>query len=744
MTTTPLEYISSLHDVDWPEHSVFIVDAGLPSTATKSLPDPKIEVDAGESLKDLARLGELAEEVLAIRSTRPLTLVAVGGGSLGDALGFLASILWRGVGLWQVPTTLVAMVDSAHGGKTAINLGGRKNQLGTFYDAERVVVCDEFLETLPLDLREEGLAELIKTLWLGAPDMLAMLDDATVAHTIAAGPISSARAQWRDLVTAAVETKYAVVAEDPHEKSGHRRILNLGHTAGHGLEAVYGLPHGRAVAWGLAACALLSVEFAGLSQEQARRLLSHIDPLLSALPRQPSAQEKQRFFDCLKQDKKRVDGELISVLLDGPGQPVQTRSVTADDWWRAVWQAADRWRGTTLQISAPQRLRTPDYALPPGKSEANRAEVIAHLRPETPAIDAPATVLPDDVAELRRALSAMAAAQRDEELIIHAGEGGTTGRFLLAAAALRKAPTTIVMGPQLRRRPHTPLLEALRGGGAQIREIEKGYRIVPWQAFPRVLRVDASSSSQFASALALLAASGHHFRLHLEGPMVSQPYFELTLRMLESAGIFIDRKDGQTLEFSRGSSFAAASRLQVPPDASSAVVWHGLAAVHDDLQAPPALDTGHPDCIFPELVDKLTQGGDQILTISLADAPDLAPVLAAVATRLPAGLLVTDAPHLRHKESDRIGELADAFDEIGLKLDPRPDGFEVPTGIQSPARHALFDPRGDHRLAMAALVLVTPGNSLSIVNARCVTKSYPDLWRQARRAGCEIRPTKST
>ena len=166
---------ASTADIDLPDDAVVIADEALPARLLGGF-DAPLTVAAGESLKTLARVERLADRVLDCRASKPLTIVAVGGGSIGDAVGFLASILWRGVDLWHVPTTLLAMVDSAHGGKTAVNLGRAKNQLGTFYPADRVVLVEEALETLPIEQRRDGLVELVKGLWLGDSDALELLE----------------------------------------------------------------------------------------------------------------------------------------------------------------------------------------------------------------------------------------------------------------------------------------------------------------------------------------------------------------------------------------------------------------------------------------------------------------------------------------------------------------------------------------------------------------------------------------
>lgn len=750
-----ITYVSHLSDLQWPGHCVCVYDSALPEELVEELPDPKLGVTAGESLKSLKRMAEIAEAILELRSTRPLTIVAVGGGSVGDSLGFAASVLWRGVRLWHVPTTLLAMVDSAHGGKTALNLGRRKNQLGTFYEAQRVVICDAFLDSLPLDQREEGLAELVKTLWLGDPESLAHFDDGKLRHQILAGEVAPHRDVWRDLIAAAVDVKMGIVAEDPQEESGARRVLNLGHTAGHALEAIYGLPHGRAVAWGLAAVALLSTERTGLSPDEGRRLLAHVDPLLVPLPRYPSETDRRDFERCLGADKKRVDGELISILLSACGQPIQTRDISADDWWLATRRAFQNWSGQALRIGWPDTPRNRRLELPPGKSEANRAQMIAYLRKTKTKVAMPASIPPDDVVDLRRALEVLESCDPTDALTLHAGDGGTTARFLMAVAATRPAPTTLHLGESCLKRPHGPLLEALRRGGASVQSTDRGYVLRGWTDFPRSLSVDVSTSSQFASALALLSASGHEFTLHLEGDPISTGYFELTLSVLQSAGVEVARPSSDVLEFSKPPGLGGPLTLEVPRDSSSAVVWQALALLDDRFAGVSTPNRTHPDSRFAEIAEELLDAGSQSVAVSLRDTPDLAPPLAALTCLIPAGIEIFDAPHLRLKESDRIGDLVDAFDEVGLRVDATDDGFVIAPGIQSPRPDSVFDPRDDHRLAMAALILSLPvaesrqdrkaardAPTLAITDARCVTKSYPDLWRHARRLGFFVEPLK--
>ncbi|MEZ4460633.1 MAG: hypothetical protein R3E66_13075 [bacterium] len=188
--------------------------------------------------------------------------------------GLSGSVLWRGVDLWHVPTTLVAMVDSAHGGKTAVNLGRAKNQLGTFYPAHRVYICEDLLATLPIAQRRQGFVELIKGLWLGEPQIVLALEPSQVERIVSA-PFAEIRDLLFPLLDAAIGVKHDIVARDPHEKRGIRTFLNFGHTMAHALELYCALDHGSAVAWGNGDGGPCPVKHGQMSQDEAHRLYQH-------------------------------------------------------------------------------------------------------------------------------------------------------------------------------------------------------------------------------------------------------------------------------------------------------------------------------------------------------------------------------------------------------------------------------------------------------------------------------------
>lgn len=732
--------------------SVVIADQALPNRFLDALGDP-IRVEAGEPLKRLERVGTLAERVLERRSTRPMTIVGVGGGSVGDAIGFLASILWRGVELRHVPTTLLAMVDSAHGGKTAVNLGDAKNQLGTFYPADEVLLVEEALATLPREQRRDGLAELVKGVWLGDPEAIAELEADGGTGSLAAAPFDAVRPRLMDLLERAIDVKREIVDRDPREREGIRTFLNFGHTVAHTLEIHTGISHGQAVLWGMLAASGLSVDRTGLDPAAADRLRSHLHPLLVPLARVRDFDDRSTFVDGVERDKKYVDGELRSVLLEAPGDPTVTRSVEPADWYRAFRRAVDWFTETPVHVERPEPFEA-ELSMATSKSEMNRALVIEHLRPGPTELDGVSEA--DDVDRLRRALSTLEST--DGEATVDAGEGGTTFRFLCAVAADRNAPTAIRAAPALLDRPHEPLFRALERAGATVEAVEQGececggdvVRVDPWNERPETLRVSAADSSQYASALALLASDGRAFQLVIEGgaDMPSRPYFEMTLAFLRRAGIDVTDvaapEGDRALDLHPTSKLESSTSLELAPDESSRAVWQfgRLIGISEEAGRPPDEPLPgpslQPDAYADELSRRLERRADDPdgeVAVDLSKSPDLGPAVTAVATQIAPAVRLRGASHLRHKESDRIGDLSRRLDAVGIDVSPTDDGLEIPSGVQHIDAGATWKPAGDHRLVMAGLLLTANGGAMAFEEPMVVAKSYPAFWEHARRLG---------
>jgi 3-dehydroquinate synthase len=273
----------------------------------------------GEQHKTLATLERVVDALLAARHSRGTTLVAVGGGVVGDLVGFAAAVYQRGVDFVQVPTTLLAQVDSSIGGKTAVNHPRGKNMIGAFHQPRGVLIDIAVLDSLPERELSAGLAEVVKYGLLGDADFLAWLETALPALR-ARDPQA-----LRHAIRRSGEIKAEVVAADERE-GGVRALLNLGHTFGHAIEthAGYGAwLHGEAVGAGMVMAADLSWRLGWIDADDAARVRAVV--AAAGLPETPPADlTPQGFLEHMAVDKKVVDGRVRLVLLEAPGRAVVT------------------------------------------------------------------------------------------------------------------------------------------------------------------------------------------------------------------------------------------------------------------------------------------------------------------------------------------------------------------------------------------------------------------------------------
>lgn len=275
----------------------------------------EVVVPAGESQKSLRRAEELYGVLYDRGVRRDDTLVALGGGVIGDLTGFVAATYQRGVRLVQAPTTLLAQVDAALGGKVAVDFRAGKNHIGTFYQPWLVVADLDTLATLPPRELRSGAAEVAKYALIGEPGLRGMTEE------LAAAPLTADRVT-RGLVAACATHKLAVVAADEREETGERAVLNFGHTIGHAVEAAAGYSrysHGEAVALGLRAALLLSRRLCGLSADEAEAGQRLLDAL--GLPARLEGVSTEAVCALTRRDKKAGKAGVGYVLLSGLGRP---------------------------------------------------------------------------------------------------------------------------------------------------------------------------------------------------------------------------------------------------------------------------------------------------------------------------------------------------------------------------------------------------------------------------------------
>lgn len=318
----------------WPSlqsaNSLLIYDKILERKAQKWIRrfDLRYAVQAGEDLKDLKKFPLHIQSILKIlggSASSKLQIVVLGGGSVGDFGGFVASVLKRGVKLIHVPSTWLAAVDSAHGGKTALNVGVFKNQIGSFYSASEIYMIEEVLKSQPSTRAAESSGEVLK---------MALIQGGSIWHKVRNLPTLTPEVMW-NILPALVKAKYKIVKQDPLEKKGLRYVLNLGHSMGHVYEPLLGLPHGEAVGFGLLFSLQWSFHKGYCSEQEYKSILSA--PLFRYFQTHPHYKKclslsSKAIEPLLKQDKKKsTHNHLQFVFLKSVGkvfvEPVKIQEI---------------------------------------------------------------------------------------------------------------------------------------------------------------------------------------------------------------------------------------------------------------------------------------------------------------------------------------------------------------------------------------------------------------------------------
>lgn len=292
----------------------------LPEVAHWLRCDPAIDIviKAGEQHKNLQTVQRIWKNLMKHHADRNALLINLGGGTITDLGGFAASTYKRGIKFVNIPTTLLGMIDAAIGGKTGIDFGGGKNQIGTFAEAEEVLVDPVFLSTLPRRELLSGLSEMLKYGFIADANLLNVNSENYQQHIVRCG-----------------EIKREIVAKDPTEK-GPRKILNFGHTLGHAIEShclttAHPLLHGEAVALGMEAALWLSVKQCGLDKKVLLDYGKQLPMLLSEAEINLINVDVDPILGYLTMDKKNKGEQQQFVLLEAVGKPVWDVEVSSEN-----------------------------------------------------------------------------------------------------------------------------------------------------------------------------------------------------------------------------------------------------------------------------------------------------------------------------------------------------------------------------------------------------------------------------
>jgi 3-dehydroquinate synthase len=286
-----------------------------------------ITISAGEKSKTLKQAGAICDQMIAASLDRQAFVIGLGGGVIGDISGFVAAIFHRGIPHLQIPTTLLAMVDSSIGGKTGVNTSAGKNLIGAIHHPSLVIDDLDILKTLPRREFNQGFAEIIKHAIISDAEMFAALKDVDLENLA-------------PLIRRNIEIKSTIVAKDEHDRTGERALLNFGHTVGHAIERAGGYEeflHGESVSLGIVAACAISTKRAALPRAQRDEIVDLLQRF--DLPtRLPPSLPREKIFDALRFDKKFESGKIRFVVTSTIGSAHLSSDVTMEDIREAVDQ----------------------------------------------------------------------------------------------------------------------------------------------------------------------------------------------------------------------------------------------------------------------------------------------------------------------------------------------------------------------------------------------------------------------
>ncbi|KAH9975271.1 Pentafunctional AroM protein [Lactifluus volemus] len=548
-------------------------------------------IPPGETSKSRDGKAAIEDFLLLNKCTRDTVILALGGGVIGDLVGFVAATFMRGVRFVQIPTTLLAMVDSSVGGKTAIDTPHGKNLIGAFWQPEYIFIDAAFLETLPTREFSNGMAEVVKTaaIWNEADfaalesrpsEIVAAIQTPSVNYS---GRTKATRSAAQELllsvIVGSISVKAHIVTNDERETTGLRNLVNFGHTIGHAIEAVLtpSVLHGECISVGMILEAEVARQLGHLSQVGVGRLtrclksynlpVSLSDPRITGLPASRLLTVDQ-LLDIMRIDKKNSGPEKKIVLLATIGRTVEQKASVVPDIViaKTLSEAAKVIPG--VPTKSPVRMATPG-----SKSISNRALVLAALGSGTCRLRN--LLHSDDTQVMMTALHELKGASFEwedggETLVVHGGKGslsvppkgkeiylgnaGTAARFLTTVCTLVRpsetgpAATVITGNARMKQRPISALVDALSTNGSQIKYLESE-GCLPLSITPAGLKggriqLAASVSSQYVSSILLCAPYAEEpVTLELTGgQVISQPYIDMTIAMMRTFGIEVVRE----------------------------------------------------------------------------------------------------------------------------------------------------------------------------------------------------------
>lgn len=741
------------------------LNIAISSIETSGLACESYVIPAGEDSKSFYTYGKIIDYSSKIPLTRTDGIVALGGGMVGDIAGFVAATYMRGINFYQVPTTLLAAVDSSVGGKSAINTSAGKNLVGAFHKAKFALQDASLLDSESDYVRLDGYAEIIKTACISRNDKLFK-------------KLESGRYDIQEIIDECVAVKTYYVENDEND-SGIRHLLNYGHTLAHALEKLssYEIGHGHAVAKGIAFTASLSYDLGWCGVDCRDRIHALLrsfgyDLSIGFSPRdvaEAMASDKKRSGDGIKFITSSAIGhaDIKLIPLAQLGKILATYNEICPN------SSAVSHRGAPL--FAPQLV----VSAPPSKSYLHREIIVAMLSGQKFVLDAGEAS--EDIIATYEATKTISkyinsttfgshdynAISVSEKLSLDCKESGSTLRFLLPIVAALGIETEFKLAGRLRERPMQQLISQLENHGTNIDIGESGNITISTSdshITPGAFNFANPESSQYISGLlfALPLLNGDS-AIHVHNNLESSAYVVMTLAVLDKYGIKVNymRNDREWIFNIPGNQKYSHSAHAPDPegDWSNAAFLLALGAlgnspirvrslplssIQGDMKILDLLeDFGVTVNRYTDIMDMNAGTVDvfpckKLIAIPSIDAsgcPDLVPIIALIASLANGTTIIKNAERLRYKESDRIASTCGVLRRLGANITETKDGLII-EGTDRLHDSYEGNAYGDHRIIMMLAVSSLISDGIIIIHdSAAVAKSYPNFFKVLNKLG---------
>lgn len=700
-----------------------------------------IVIKPGEKSKSFNSLIPIYNELLDFKLTRSDLIIAFGGGVVGDLAGFVASTFLRGVNFIQIPTSLLAQVDSSVGGKVAVDLEKGKNLVGSFYHPKLVLIDVEILETLSEKFFNDGLGEVIKYGAIRDKELFKELESFKDKNQL--------KENMEHIIYTCCNIKRAVVENDEKDK-GERMILNLGHTLGHGIEKIYNYEtysHGEAVAIGMYKITLLSEKMKITKTGTANRIKSLLEKY--DLPIDAEIKDENALIEAIKLDKKNINSTLNLILIKDIGEAM-------------IYKAHSNFFTNKEKVTINPKKISGEVVIPPSKSMAHRAVIAAALSKGISTIDN--IDFSDDIIATIEAMRTLGAKIEIKEKsliidgsdtftkkggVIDCNESGSTLRFLVPISIAKENEITFVGRGNLGKRPLDIYYSIFNKQNIDYSYEENILNLkINGELAGDDFEVAGNVSSQFITGLLFaLPLLKDDSRIIITTELQSKGYLDLTLDMLNKFGIEIINKDYKEFiikgnqsykafdysvegDYSQGAFFLCANAL------GNKVLSKGLdlESLQGDKEVIEILERMGGKLNIEGNAINMTFNELKSTVIDASQCPDVIPVLTVVAALSEGETRVINGERLRIKECDRLNAIATELNKIGANIVELENELII-NGVKEFTGGEVSS-HDDHRIAMSMAIASTfCKEELVITNPKCVSKSYPGFWNDFKALG---------